>query len=486
MGIIQKQATLSTIFIFGGILFGTVSRLLMPFILTKNQVGTLALLDSVSSVLSTFFCLGFTQITLNSFSNFKNEKNGHSGYFAFALFVTIIGIVLGVSTFIFFKDFLVGTEVSNQTIQAFSILLIPLIIFQIFAKNMDIYLRMLYSSVIGTFWESFILKILLLLVLIVFWSGVIDFEHLIYLYVVAFSLPGLALLITAVSKTGKLILPKKENFTASARKKIYGFGLYGILATASSMIIISVDQLMINRMLGTDALGIYAIMFFAGILVSVPSRGVKRISVAVLSDSWKNNDLKNIQSVYEKSSLTNLILGGFLFTIGWACIELALYYLPDYKEGLYVFFFIGLAQLVEMMTGVNSEIIATSRVYRANTYFNIGLAVLAIILNYFLISLYGIVGAAIASFLAVIIINSLRCLYLIKKYKLQPFNRKFAVVLFILAGLILAVNFMNFNLPTHFEIVARLIFWATIYWVIILKFKFSEDINGWFNKIIKR
>ena len=83
MGIIQRQALRTTIISFTGIGVGMVSQMLMPFLFSPEQIGALSLLNSISTVLAAFFCLGFTQITLNMFSHFRNENEGHSGYLMF-------------------------------------------------------------------------------------------------------------------------------------------------------------------------------------------------------------------------------------------------------------------------------------------------------------------------------------------------------------------------------------------------------------------
>lgn len=483
MGLIQQQALRTTVISFLGIGIGMVSQMIMPFLLTTEEIGALALLNSISTVLAAFFCLGFTQVTLNMFSHFRDEENGHSGYFLFGVLFTIVGIVLAETTFWFFQDFFIGMEDKNHLIRSLAIFIFPIIIFKIIFLNSDIYLRMLYSSVSGAFLEGLVMKLLILIGILGFYLSLVDFNELVYVYTIALCLPGVIIAILAFRKTNTIVKPSEGFFSKANRNSIFRFGIFGLLATASAIIIISIDQLMINKMIGTEAVGVYSVLFFAGLLVNVPMRGLKRASVSIIADAWKDQDLTKIQSIYTKSVVSQSVIGFYLFAIGWACLEPALAYLPEYQEGMYVFFFIGLAQLFEVMTGVNTEIIATSTKYHYNTYLNIILAFLIIVTNYFFIGEWGIVGAAAASALALILINILRWYILLRFFGFQPFNLKFLYSIVIGSVFIVLASLMELPFSVPVQILVAGFSITILYWVIVLKLSLSEDINAWIRKI---
>ena len=262
MGIIQRQALRTTIISFTGIGVGMVSQMLMPFLFSPEQIGALSLLNSISTVLAAFFCLGFTQITLNMFSHFRNENEGHSGYLMFGLLFTVLGAILALLTFYFFQDFLIGIEDKNFLIRSMSIFIFPIIIFKIIFLNSDIYLRMLYSSVAGALLEGLVMKVLILMGILSFYLSMIDFSGMVYTYAIALCLPGFMIAIIAFKKTQKITKPVPTFFSRENRVSIFRYGVFGLLATASAIIIISIDQLMINKMIGTDAVGIYSVLFF--------------------------------------------------------------------------------------------------------------------------------------------------------------------------------------------------------------------------------
>ena len=469
-----------------GIGIGIVSQLIIALILTKEEIGVLALLNSVSNMIATIFCLGFAQITFQIFASFRNEENGHYGFFLFGVFFTLAGVLLGELTFYFFEDLFIGVGDEYKLIRSLSFLIFPLIFFRIFFKNYDVYLRMLFSSVAGAFLEGVLLRVVVLFGIVVFWLDWIEYEGLAIIYTIGLSLPGLIIVILSLMRTNKITLPKKEIFASSSPKKIAGYGLYGILAAASGIIVMTIDQLMLNQMINTEAVGVYSVIFFAAALISVPARGIKRIAVPVLTESWKNDDFENIEMMYRKSVVNQTILAFYIFIIGWACIEPALYYVPKYEEGLYVFFFLGLGQLFDMMTGLNLEVLLTSKSFKMNTYFNVALAILVVVFNYFFIQEWGIVGSAAASALAMFIMNMTRFVYLKRTYNLSAFSKPFYITSAIGIVLILLVSFVPIPLNPLWQIIAYTVVITIVYWMLVLRLKLSEDMNLWIVKIKKR
>ena len=103
--------------------------------------------------------------------------------------------------------------------------------------------------------------------------------------------------------------------------------------------------------------------------------------------------------------------------------------ITTYAASKWVIFFIGLGYLFDMMTGTNGHIIAYSPQYRIALAFILSLIVIVTSLLYFFIPLLGITGAAIAIASGLFLNNLMRYLFLLKRYKLQPFNIKFLAVI---------------------------------------------------------
>ncbi len=486
MGIIQKQALRSSLVNFIGVGFGAITRLSMPVILTERQIGLIQLLDSVSGFFVTIFSLGYTQILSMIFPKFRDEESGHHGFLIFGILLSILGVTVSWLIFYFFGDYYFNSTNGNDFFKAFSFLIFPLIFFRIIFRNLDGYIRMLFNTVFGVFLESFINKLLLMMSIVAFALSWINFEFLAYAFSLILCLPGLFISAFALIKTKKITLPSKELLAPSNRKLMLQYSMFGVFTGLSGSVVLYIDSLMVNKMISIEALGIYSTFYFAARLIIIPALSINRISAVILAESWKNKDMDNIQSIYEKSCLNQLILGTFLFVLGWACMDPVLSFSPkllNYADYKFVFFFLGIGLLVEMMTGTNAAIISTSKKYKYETYFNLILAGLIIVFNYFLIKQFQVVGAAAASFLAMMLINIIRWWFLNKNYGLQPFNGRFLKAFLIAASFICLVCFVDYEAQSWVKLLVNATFITIAFWSVILGLNISPDMNNWIKKI---
>jgi O-antigen/teichoic acid export membrane protein len=138
-----------------------------------------------------------------------------------------------------------------------------------------------------------------------------------------------------------------------------------------------------------------------------------------------------------------------------------------------------------MVAGTGSIIIGTSKNYRMQTVFQFILVSLLIITNWLFIPLLGITGAAIATLISKIIVNLIRYIYIFKKYKLQPYNYKFLIVLLIAIISLFMSKFLPEFSNYIIDIIVRSSIMSGLFFLLILFFKVSGEINDQFNSSIR-
>jgi len=129
-----------------------------------------------------------------------------------------------------------------------------------------------------------------------------------------------------------------------------------------------------------------------------------------------------------------------------------------------------------MLGNVNS-ILFNSDYYRIVLVFGVVLSVVAFVFNLILIPEYGILGAAVASFLAFAVYNISKLLIVFNKFKMQPFTLDTMYILIFVAGLTVAFYFWEFQFHPIVNIVLKSIIVTIIYIAVALRFNFSEDVN---------
>jgi len=210
-----------------------------------------------------------------------------------------------------------------------------------------------------------------------------------------------------------------------------------------------------------------------------------KISTPIIADSLKNNTRKTLQEIYYKSSLNQFIVGALLFIGIWANIHNVFRILPpEYEPGKYVIFFIGLANLTDMIIGSGGLIIGLSKYYKYQTYFIFILAIFIITTNLILIPLLGITGAALASFLSKLLFNITRYVFIRIKFGLQPYNLKFLWTFLIAVISYFSVKIIPVFSNLIFDLTFRSIFILILFSGILLVFHISEEANDLFHNMI--
>ena len=447
MGIIQKQAIQNTFLSYLGALLGFITvGIIFPNLLSTGENGLIKLLVSLSTLFAQISNLGSGGVITRLFPYFRNKEKKHYGFLFYPVIVSLAGFIICTILFFSFRDVIIERNIEKSKLFVdYLYYLIPLTFFTLFYLVFDAFTRSILSSVIGTFLKDFIQRIFILAVVGLYYFSFIDFQQFIALYVASICLPTLLIVIYLVRKKEWGIIPDYSFLTKTMAYEMVNISLFSILTSFSYMIISTIDSIMINDYMGLEATGIYGITFYFGAVIIIPARSIGRISSAVLADSWKNNNLEVINTIYRKSCINQLIIGSVIFSGIWVNIDNLLLMLPpEYAAGKYVIFFVGLSNLIDMATGVNGVIISTSKYYRYDGFFMLFLVIAVIFSNIIFIPLYGIAGAAMASAMALFSFNLLRYIFLYIKFKMQPFN-----ILTIITVLVLLFSFIiNTTIPS--------------------------------------
>ena len=169
-------------------------------------------------------------------------------------------------------------------------------------------------------------------------------------------------------------------------------------------------------------------------LLQAPYRSIVSVTVPVLSRAWKDKNLNEINRIYKRSSINLLAFSLMLFFCIWLNYTDGIIFLginPDYLEGKWVFFLLGLVTIIEMGTGINGQIIGTSTFWRLELWTSLLLTVIIIPLSFTLTSKYGIIGPAVATLVGFSLYNTIRFGFLWKKFNMQPFSSKTVELIFI-------------------------------------------------------
>ncbi|AHF17043.1 lipopolysaccharide biosynthesis protein [Niabella soli] len=438
---IRKHSIISSLVIYAGFAIGAVNVYLFTKegLFTEEQYGLTQLFMATAQLLVSFASLGMPSY-IYKFYHYYNDNlaTRKNDMLAWALLTGLICFtiifLLGIAfESLFSRKFSNGSALAVYYYYWMYPISFGLTIFGI----LEAYGWSLNKSIVTTFLKEVQWRILVTALIVLFIFKIIpDFDLFIKLY--SFTYPVVAIILLAY-----LILTKKIHLTFKVSKvtrryfkKIARF----VLFVYSGVIIVSLSQQFDTIVLasvteaGLKNVGIFTLAQFLTSLIQAPQRGIIAASIPFISKAWKDKKLQQIQSIYQRSSINQLLFASLLFiliALNYTDAIIALKLRTTFLLGFTPFILLGLKQIVDMGTGVNAQIIGTSTYWKFDLISSIILLVVMLPLTYILTKRYDLMGPSVANLISITIYNIIRIVFLWKKFRLFPFtiNSLYAIIL---------------------------------------------------------
>ncbi len=493
---IRKQSIISSVLVYVGFALGFLNTYFFTRegTFTEAQFGLTGAFIAIANIMFSFASLGMPAYIHKFFpyynDNLPRDKNDQ---LTWSLVIATAGFGLVIIAGILLKDLVVRKFGTNSAeLVHYYYWIFPfgfgLTIFAI----LEAYGWQLKKSILTNYLREIQFRLFTTILIALFLFGVLNgFSQFIKLY----SLSYLAL---ALSLLAYILLTKKAKLTLSlsrVSKKFYkkiatlvsfvwgGQLIYNVASVFDTIIIAAVIP---N---GLMYAGIFTLAQNIGSLIQAPQRGVISAAVGPLAQAWKDKDLDRINRIYQRSSINML-----MFSVGMFCLiylnfrdGVYTFNLKDtYTQALPVFLFIGLRWILDMGTGVNSQIIGTSTFWRFEFFTGIILLLILLPLNYILTKQMGVVGPAISNLIGFTIYNAIRYVFLYRKFGMQPFSIKSLYVL-LLGGAAFVICYYLFDrfLGLHW-IMLRSTMFLLLFISGILVLKITPDVEQVFNNVRRR
>lgn len=428
MGIIVKQGVKGSLYAYIGVIIGfIISSILMPQWLTTAQIGAVRLIESYGGILSKIASLGILGLTLKYYPFFQDKDKSDNGFIRLVFGLPLIGFVIVGCVFFFFKDFFLAADLKDALFKSVAWLILPYTFIRLSYEIFDNYRRSLLDAVVGIITRDVLQRIFVVVILVLFYLEFLGFISFVMAFIAVHTFPSIIMLVKSVSEgnfnlSQKFTLPKHDEIS---KKSMISFAGFTFLAGFSSILMQTIDGIMVNKYIGLGDAGIYFVMFYFGVLISIPTRVLLKIAPAILSIDIRDRNRKKQIDMLKSTSITLTFTGVVLLVLLWSNIHNILAFLPEaYEKGKFVILFIGLAKLVEMMPGTTMLHIYLSKHYKYHLLSSILFISLLIVSNHILIPQYQLIGAAFASFLTrliIAIINQIAYYYFLKE---QPYSLK--------------------------------------------------------------
>lgn len=301
---------------------------------------------------------------------------------------------------------------------------------------------------------------------------------------------SLIVLFWVLKKTGNFKFTNEISpVTKRLKKRMLSFGLFIFGAHFLNLISRTIDTFILTSVSngGLTDTAIFTIATYVVTLMEIPQRSLNSVTIPILAEAWKDKNMNQITRIYSKSVSNLLVLGLGLLALFFINSQNLEIFLGEEFHGVgFAILIIGIGKLVDLGTGANTQIIGTSSYWKVDFITNIIYTLVALPLNYILISKYGLKGAAYSSLISITFYNLLRFGFLYLKFKLQPYTIKnlYALLIALVAGS------TAYYIPSFDHYIIDSFFRSLLFLVLFIPAIYlsgaSEEVNIAINKLLAR
>lgn len=480
MGIVFKQTSWNIVTITVAILIGGVNTLYFyPEFLREQYYGLVVFLLATSNLLQPLMSFGAQHTIIKFFSSFKNSKEKDE-FLSSIIFLPLFFILPVCFLVVQFHDLIAEfLSVKNPIIKSYVWVIFLVSFATSYFEVFYAWSRVQFKSIFGNILKEIYPRIAVFILLFLVSIDILTKENFVWWLTGLYYIRLIIMIIYSLFLyTPKFSVKIPNNF-----KEILSYSIYILLAGSAASFLIDIDKYMIPQKQAISQTAYYAVAVFIATVVEIPGRAMFQIINPLVAKALNEENFVELKNLYKQSSENLLIVCGLFFLLINLNID-SFYMLlnnQEYSDASLVVLIISSAKLIQMSFGCGPAILATSKFYKITLPFSIAMAVSVYFLNDYLIDLYGINGAAISTFIVLLIFTVLKIIYIRYKVKLQPFNFN-SIKIFTSILLIYFFNsYINLELSPLIEIIIRSVIILMTYFIIIYFFGLSKKMKDLLN-----
>lgn len=472
--------------------------ILMPHFFTPGETGMTRTILAIAVAMAQLTELGTSSIIYRFFPLYK--KNNAKDFLSLITLIPLAGFCLLCLLGIVFEDGMFKSYyINNPELKQYNYLIFYLTFFTLVSAVGTNYCIVNLKTVFPKAINELIPKLGNTILILLFANKVLDFSQYFFWFcsLTAFSAVTIWIYIGIIGALKFDFNP--SHLSKKVYKNIIKFGVVAILGSSFATILNYIDVIMLGGMRGQTDVATFSIGYYIINIMSVPFAATIAVVIPLLSSAIRHKKWDDVLKHYRQTSLTNFIIGSYIFILLLVIFPDIMNMLPAsyaFDNALYIVLFMGIGRLLDMITGCNSEIIILSRHYMFNFYSIIVVSLLKIVMNYYLINDFGILGLSLSGLIILFLFNACRYLYIYYKMGIQPFTMqtlKAVILVIVLASVAwFALELLDFHIDQHkyysalLQVVVKSVLWTLLFIPVMLFLKISPELNSFYKLIISR
>ncbi len=480
MGIVLNQSIKNTIITYFGFGIGAINALfLYTIFLGKMHYGIVAFVLSAANIMMPLMAFGVQNTLIQFYSKYNSDADRENFLSLMLLLPLILILPTIVFLYFFYPQITFYILKENPNVAPF-LWLIPIVgIFMGYFEIFYAWVKVHFQSVFGNFLSEVVTRVIILFLLFFVSQNWIQKATFVYSLSAVYGFQCFAMMAFAM----RVKMPVFKFQLPINTKEIFSYSFFIIATGTVSVMLIDFDKVIIPAYQNISNNSFYSVAVFIAMVIAVPSRAMMQIIHPITAQLLNENKLEELNVLYKKSAINLQVFGGLIMLgIFLNCKELYHLIPKEYSGGIAVVFLIGLSKFYDLIIGNNAAIILNTKYYRWFLFFGIVLVVSMIGLYMILIPIYDIVGAALATLIAVFIYNTIKVLFVFWKMNLFPFSIKTVYSFGTITLVFLMFYFWDFAFHPILNIALKCILITIVYGFLNYELKISVEINQIFDK----
>lgn len=409
--------------------------------LSPEEVGLTRILVELATLLSGFAMLGLSTSISRYFPYFIDERPmneqvaPHRGFFYWLMVLTASGL------FISLIAYALGADVMNAYLDKGSALLsqykmyvLPLIVFIALWTVVELYSIQLMRLAIPRVIRELVLRLLLLVCYGAYAIGWVQLDGFVLLFVLSY---GLCMLLSFVylGRITDLSLKREVSFpTAEIKRNFCRYTTLALISVLGTTLATRMDVLVLSiaPSAGLRSTAVFSIGFFIVSIVEIPTRAMIGLATAQIARLMKDEQFVEVRRLYEQVASYQLLSSLIIYLAIYVSIDSLILLMPNaeaYQGSRDVFIVLGVGKLIEVYFTACHPIINTSKYYQWSLYYTLFSVLVALIGSIYFVSLWGTVGAAVATVTTTLLGYALLQFVVWKRIGLHPISPRLVKIL---------------------------------------------------------
>ena len=406
MGVVARQSIKGSMANYIGVAIGFFTTFfVLTKCLTKEEIGLTRVLVDAATLFAAFAQLGSNSSIIKYFPYF-NDGRGNRGLFGLSLLLPFVGFALTTAILLLFRGDIIDVySERSPLITNYFYLLLPLTLFVLYLTVFETNANVLMRITVPRLVREVGIRVMTLVCYLLYGYRVISFDVFVLLFTLSY---GFAMALNLCYLIGLKKISFRVELKSIDKRLLVDFIRYSLFMTiivlaGSSQL---VGSLFIGAKQGLALTGVYTIAFFIANVVEVPYRSLGAIARPIVAAAAKDEDWGEVTNIAKKVSLHQLLVSTTILLLIWINLDALFAIIPnggEYKGGRWVVLILGLAKVVNSTMGISVDVLNYSKRFRMGLVFVLILSFGMVLMNYFLVGVWSINGAAAAALVSYVV-----------------------------------------------------------------------------------